>query len=134
MQKKDIQIKSKKRVADHGEVFTNIREKRGYKVEVSISEETLQLIQEWFEMRKELDNLEVDAIFISYYNKQYNKMSRGSLQRRITKIGTIIGLDDFHSHCVRKTTLNNIYEKTGDLSLALKWVIIRVRKLQGLVI
>jgi len=99
-------------------VFTNIREKRGYKVEVSISEETLQLIQEWFEIRKDLDNLEVDAIFISYYDKQYNKMSRGSLQRRITKIGTIIGLDDFHSHCVRKTTLNNIYEKTGDLSLA----------------
>jgi len=99
-------------------VFTNIREKRGYRVEVSISDETLILIQEWFELRKELDNLEVDAIFLSFYGKQYNKMSRGSLQRRITKIGTIIGLEDFHSHCVRKTSLNGIYEKTGDLSLA----------------
>jgi integrase/recombinase XerC len=99
-------------------VFTNIREKRGYRVEVSISDETLLVIKEWFEMRKDLDNLEVDAIFISFYNQQYNKMSKGSLQRRITKIGTIIGLEDFHSHCVRKTTLNSIYEKTGDLSLA----------------
>ncbi len=99
-------------------VFTNIREKRGYKVEVSISDETLLLIQEWFEMRKELDNLEVDAIFLSYYGKKYNKMSKGSLQRRIVKIGTIIGLEDFHCHCVRKTSLNSIYEKTGDLSLA----------------
>jgi len=99
-------------------VFTNIREKRGYKVEVSISDETLLLIQEWFEVRKELDNLEVDAIFLSYYGKQYNKMSKGSLQRRITNIGTIIGLNDFHAHCVRKTSLNSIYEKTGDLSLA----------------
>jgi len=99
-------------------VFTNIREKRGYLVEVSISEETLVLIQEWFEKRKEIDNLEVDALFISYYGKVYRKMSKGSLQRRITAIGTIIGLDDFHCHCVRKSALNNIYEKTGDLSLA----------------
>ena len=99
-------------------VFTNIREKRGYMVEVSISEETLILIQEWFETRKEIDNLEVDALFISYYGKVYRKMSKGSLQRRITNIGTIIGLEDFHCHCVRKTTLNSIYEKTGDLSLA----------------
>lgn len=99
-------------------VFTNIREKRGYLVEVAISEETLELIQEWFEIRKDMDNLEVDAIFISYYDGKYNKMSRGSLQRRIRKMGTIIGIEDFHSHCIRKTTLNNIYEKTGDLSLA----------------
>lgn len=99
-------------------VFTDIREKRGYHVEVSISEETLQHIQEWFEMRKDLDNLQVDAIFISRYGHEFRKMARGTLQRRIQKIGTILGLEDFHSHCVRKTSLNGIYEKTGDLSLA----------------
>lgn len=99
-------------------VFTDIREKRGYHVEVSISEETLVLIQEWFVLRKELDNLEIDAIFISWYDKEYRKMAKGTLQRRIQKIGTIIGLEDFHAHCVRKTSLNSIYEKTGDLSLA----------------
>lgn len=99
-------------------VFTDIREKRGYHVEVSISEETLNLIQEWLETRKELDNLQIDAIFISRYEGVYRKMARGTLQRRITKIGTILGLEDFHSHCVRKTSLNSIYEKTGDLSLA----------------
>lgn len=102
-------------------VFTNIREKRGYRVEVSISEESLDLIHEWFEMRKDLDNLKVDAIFISKYNGKYNKMGKSSLQRRIKKIGTIIGLEDFHCHCVRKTSLNSIYEKTGDLSLAAEW-------------
>ena len=99
-------------------IFTNIREKRGYRVEVAISEETLQLIQEWFEIRKDLDNLEIDAIFLSYYGKEYRKMSRSNLQRRIRKIGEIIGLEDFHAHCIRKTTLNSIYEKTGDMSLA----------------
>lgn len=100
-------------------VFTNIREKRGYRVEVPISDETLVLIQEWFEIRKtEKDNLEVDAIFISYYGKQYRKMDKSTLQTRIQKIGTIIGLEDFHAHCIRKTTSNLITEKTGDISLA----------------
>lgn len=103
-------------------VFTNVREKRGYLVDVAVSEETLQLIQEWFEFRKEkLDNLEVDALFLSYYGKKFRKMSKGTLQRRIRLIGEIIGLEDFHAHCVRKTTLNNIYEKTGDLSLAAEY-------------
>jgi integrase/recombinase XerC len=68
-----------------------------------------------------MDNLEVDAIFISLYGQKYNKMSKGTLQRRVTNIGTILGLDDFHCHCIRKTTLNNIYDKTGDLSLAAEY-------------
>lgn len=103
-------------------MFTNIREKRGYRVEVPISDETLGLIQEWFEIRKaEKDNLEVDAIFISYYRKQYRQMDKSTLQSRIQKIGTIIGLDDFHAHCIRKTKLNDIYVKTGDLSLAAEY-------------
>jgi integrase/recombinase XerC len=100
-------------------VFTNVREKRGYRVEVPVSQETLNLILEWFEIRKaEKDNLEVDALFISYYGKQYRQMDKSTLQSRITKIGTIIGLEDFHAHCIRKTTLNLITEKTGDISLA----------------
>lgn len=99
-------------------MFTNVREKRGYRVEVSFSEETLELIQEWFEMRKDMDNLEVDAIFISRYKGKWRKMGTSTLQRRVQQIGTIIGIEDFHSHCIRKTALNNIYEKTGDLSLA----------------
>jgi integrase/recombinase XerC len=99
-------------------VFTDVREKRGYHVEVAISEETLQLIHDWFEMRKDIDNLSIDAIFISKYDGVYRKMGKTTLQRRITKIGTIIGIEDFHAHCMRKTSLNSIYEKTGDLSLA----------------
>jgi integrase/recombinase XerC len=99
-------------------VFTNIREKRGYHVEVSISDETLVLIQDWFETRKDLDKLEIDAIFLSRYDSQWNTMSKGTLQRRMRIIGTIIGIEDFHCHCVRKTSLNSIYDKTGDLTLA----------------
>lgn len=99
-------------------VFTDIREKRGYRVEVAFSEEARDLIKIWLEFRKDMDNLEIDAMFITRYKGIYNKMTYGTIQERIKKIGEILGLDDFHAHCVRKTTLNSIYLKTGDLSLA----------------
>lgn len=99
-------------------LFKDIREKRGYRVEVAFSESTRDLINEWLEMRKEMDNLEIDSLFISRYNNQYNAMKKGTLQNRIRKMGKILGIEDFHAHCIRKTTLNMITEKTGDISLA----------------
>lgn len=102
-------------------MFTDIREKRGYRVEVVFSEQTKLLIEEWLEERKELDNLEIDALFITKLKDgtgNYRKMAKSTIQERIKKMGKIIDIDDFRSHCIRKTTLNSIYEKTGDLSLA----------------
>lgn len=99
-------------------MFTDIREKRGYLVEVVFEENTKNLIEEWLEQRKEMDNLEVDALFITKMNGEYRQMSKGTIQERVKKMGFILGLDDFRSHCIRKTTLNHIYETTGDLSLA----------------
>lgn len=98
--------------------FVDIREKRGYKVEVVFSEVTKDIITEWLELRKDMDNLEIDSLFITKYKNQWNKMTYGTIQDRIKRIGTIVGLDDFHCHCMRKTKLNDIYVKTGDLSLA----------------
>lgn len=99
-------------------MFTDIREKRGYRVEVVFTERTKDLITEWLEMRKEMDNLQVDALFITRYNGEYRPMSKGTIQERIKKIGEIIGLDDFHAHCIRKSKLNDVYVKTGDLTLS----------------
>jgi len=99
-------------------VFTDIREKRGYKVEVVFEEETKVLIEEWLEMRKEMDNLEIDSFFITRYKGEYRPMTKSTIQERTKKIGYILGLDDFRSHCIRKTSLNQIYVQTGDLSLA----------------
>ena len=45
-------------------------------------------------------------------------MSKGTLQERIKNIGKIIGLEDFHAHCTRKTKANLVTEITGDMSLA----------------
>lgn len=99
-------------------VFTGIREKRGYKVEVAFNEYSKDLISEWLEMRKDMDNLEIDSLFITKYGGQYRLMSKSTIQERIKRIGQILGLDDFHAHCIRKTALNDIYDKTGDLALA----------------
>lgn len=99
-------------------MFENIREKRGYKVEVIFEEDTKALISKWLEMRKEMDNCEVDALFITRHNKEYKQMIKETIQYRIKKFGLIIGIDDFRSHSIRKTAGNRIYEETGDMSLA----------------
>lgn len=103
-------------------MFTNIREKRGYKVEVVFSETTKELIEEWLEIRKqEMDNLSVDSLFITKFHGEYRPMTKSTIQERTKKIGRILGIDDFRSHCIRKTSLNQIYEKTGDLALAAEY-------------
>ena len=99
-------------------MFTQIREKRGYRVEVAFSENTKKIVEEWLELRKEMDNLEVDAFFITLYGGEYRPMHVATIKDRIKKMGLIIGIDDFRSHCIRKTALNNIYEKTNNIELA----------------
>jgi len=99
-------------------VFTDIREKRGKIVEVAFDEETAKLLRIWKEMRKKMDNLECDAIFIVKRNGEYRRMSQTSIYMRVRKIGKILGIDDLHPHCLRKTAINKIVEETGDLDLA----------------
>jgi integrase/recombinase XerC len=99
-------------------LFSDIREKRGYHVEVVFELGTKELIEEWLEMRRDMDDLKVDALFIAKHGDEYQKMARSTIQVRIKKIGQIIGLEDFHAHCIRKTRLNQVYEETGDLALA----------------
>lgn len=99
-------------------LFENIREKRGKMVEVVFEEDTKEIIEKWLEMRKDMDNLEVDSLFITRYNKEYRPMTKGTIQERVKKIGNILDISDFRSHSIRKTTLNQIYQDTGDLSLA----------------
>ena len=99
-------------------MFVDIREKRGKMVEVAFEEESKALIQEWLEMRKSMDNCEVDALFIVKHGGAYKKMSQTSIYMRVRKIGHILGLQDLHPHCLRKTKGNLIVEDTGDLTLA----------------
>ena len=99
-------------------VFNGIREKRGHIVQVMFMEHTKELIQEWLELRKSMDGLSVDALFVCKHGGGYKQMSKSTIQCRINKMGKIIGLDDFHAHCIRKSRLSSIYDDTGDLALA----------------
>jgi len=103
--------------------FKDIREKEGYHVDVSFNDNTKELIMAWLEIRKEkMDNLEIDALFISRYSQQYNRMSKGNLYTRVKKIGTIIGLEDFHPHCIRKTASNTMLNNGIDPSLVSRYL------------
>lgn len=99
-------------------MFMDIREKRGKIVEVTFEEGTKAILEEWLEMRKEMDNLECDAVFIIKMNGEYRKMSQTSIYMRVRKMGTILGLEDLHPHCLRKTAGNRMVEITGDLTMA----------------
>lgn len=103
--------------------FTDVREKEGYRVDVSYNDNTKELINKWLEYRKEnMDNLEVDALFISKYHGEYRQMSKGQLQARVKKIGTIIGIEDFRCHCIRKTASNTMLDNGIDPSLVAKYL------------
>lgn len=103
-------------------VFTNIREKEGYRVEVVFESRAKELIIEWLEMRKnDYDKLTVDSVLIVKDRKnkdQWNPMKRNAIHSRMRKFGKIIGIEDFRAHCMRKSKLNNVYDETGDLTLA----------------
>lgn len=99
-------------------IFEDIREKRGKMVEVAFEEETAKLLEDWKEIRKGMDNLECDGIFIVKRDGEYRQMSQTSIYMRVRKIGRILGLEDLHPHCLRKTAGNRIVEVTGDLTLA----------------
>ena len=102
---------------DNG-VFENIREKRGYRVEVVFDDVCKVYIEKWLEMRKEMDNLEVDSLFITYYRGSYRPMAMGTLQTKAKRFGEIVGIEDFHMHCLRKSSIDRLMRLTGDIEMA----------------
>lgn len=100
-------------------VFTGIREKEGYIVEVVFEDKAKDLLIEWLEMRKnDYDYLEVDAPLIIKHDGKWKPMGESAIRTRMRKYGQIIGIEDFRPHCMRKSKLNNVYNETGDLTLA----------------
>jgi integrase/recombinase XerC len=99
-------------------LFENIREKRGKRVEVTFDEVCKMYIEQWLELRKELDNLEIDSLFISKYKGVYRPMAYSTIQDRARKIGTIVGIEDFHMHCFRKSSINMAMILSNDIEMA----------------
>lgn len=100
-------------------MFTDIREKEGYRTQVVFGAVAKELIQEWLEMRKDdYDHLEVDSLLINKYKGKWKPMGEDAIRNRMRKFGKIVGISDFRPHCQRKSRLNLVYEETGDLALA----------------
>lgn len=98
--------------------FEGIREKEGYIVDCSFDEIARDYIEEWLELRKDtMDGLSIDSMWVTKYRGEWNKTSKGTLQERVKRIGYIIGLDDFHAHCIRKTTCNRLVQSGVDIEL-----------------
>jgi len=99
-------------------LFENIREKRGNRVEVVFEELCKSYIEEWLIMRKDMDNLTIDSLFMTRYHNEYRIMTRSTISDRARKIGTLLGIEDFHMHCFRKTSINNVMLLSGDIEMA----------------
>lgn len=106
-------------------VVEDIIEKGNKNVEIVFEDEDTQdLIREWLDARKDgYDRLTVDALFITYYKNEWKPMSYGTIQSRFSRIGKdILGLERFGMHDGRKTKANLLYEETGDLTMAQRWL------------
>lgn len=104
-------------------VFEGIREKEARTVDVAFSEKTLQLIRWWIEQRQyDYDLLKLDALFIAKNHGVWNKMSSRTIQRRVQKIGTIVGIEDLHPHSIRKSAASNMLDKGADSYLISKYL------------
>ena len=102
--------------------FTDIREKEGYHVEIPFDENCKNLIEKWLEERKVgYDDMTCDGLLVHKYDGEWKPWSRYTIHYKMRKYGAIIGIPDYHCHCMRKTSLNQIYQKTNDLNLASQW-------------
>lgn len=97
--------------------FRDIQCKEFYVRDVCFEEDTKKIVEEWLEIRKGMDNLEVDSMWVSKYRGEWKVTTKGTLQERLKKIGKILGLEDFRSHCVRKTGSNILLDNQVDPDL-----------------
>lgn len=69
-------------------MFTDIREKEGYRTQVVFGDVAKKLIQEWLEMRKnDYDNLTVDSLLINKYKGAWKPMGEDAIRNRMRKFG-----------------------------------------------
>lgn len=103
--------------------FRNVIEKEARAVDVAVSEQTMNLIKYWIEQRKTgYDLLSEDALFIVKYGGRWKRMTRRTIQKRIQKIGTIIGIEDLHPHSIRKSAASNMLERGADSFLISRYL------------
>ena len=68
------------------EYFENVKHKEGYIEPIIFFDETKKLIKEWLKYREE-NNIVSEYLFLTYYNKKFNHMSKETIRARVRKIG-----------------------------------------------
>jgi site-specific recombinase XerD len=83
-------------------VISNVLEKEQRIVDLFFSQEVKDLLLQW---KKERENKGIfcDYVFITYYGKEFNKASVGTLTDWARDAGILIGVDNCHPHTFRKT-------------------------------
>ena len=104
-------------------VFKDVIEKEVRTIDVAFSEQTLKMIFWWMEMRStDYDFLEIDALFIAKNHGKWAKMSRSTIQRRVQKIGQIVGIEDLHPHSIRKSAASQMLDHGVDSYLISRYL------------
>ena len=103
--------------------FRNVIEKEARSVDVAMSEQTKQLVLWWIEQRKvSYDLLTEDALFITKFNGRWNRMTKRTVQRRVQKIGQIVGIEDLHPHSIRKSAASQMLDHGVDSYLISRYL------------
>lgn len=99
-------------------LFIDVRLKEGYIDSLIFFEETKILLKKWLEIRRE-KNIVNEYLFITYYNKRYNQMSKETIRDRVRKMGRIVGINNFYPHSIRKSILNITGQQNESIAAAL---------------
>ena len=99
-------------------VFNNVRLKEGYIESLIFFPATKKLLEEWLDYRR-INNIDSEYLFITYYNRKINKMTKETIRSRIKKIGKIVNIDNFYPHSIRKSILNIAGQQNESIAAAL---------------
>ena len=94
-------------------IISGIVEKEQKIVEFAIFEETIKLIKEWLECRKN----SAEYLFVTKYRGIFKQMSKSTIRDRVRHIGKLVGIDNLYPHSLRKTSINLLAE-VGGIDLA----------------
>lgn len=79
----------------------DVLEKEGKMVVLYFSEEVKELLISLKQYREENNIDDSGWVFISYYDKKYDKVAKGTMQQWAKKVGEMIGISTFHAHDFR---------------------------------
>jgi len=95
-------------------------EKEGYEVNLLLSDKCLELIKKWLQERKDR-GVECEYLFITRYDKQWNKADVGTMQSNwIKKIGALIDEPELSMHDLRHSGSDLKYKSGMSLEMVSK--------------